>query len=114
MRRAILWISTVGVAFLLALAVPVSQLRTISILRECCCPDPDDCHCPDHQPDAGDHAAMRMCHSTQHVAVSPELPVFDPPEVAATPVTTVVAVVIAPGLASPHAAPAPTRLDAPS
>ncbi len=113
-RRAVLWISTVGVAIFVALAVPVSQLRVISIIRECCCPDPDDCHCPDHKPDPAGNATMHACHSTQHAVMSPQAPVFDPPVVAVAPVTTVVAVVIAPALTSPHTAPPPTRPDAPS
>lgn len=113
-RRAVLWISTVGVAFLVALAVPVSQLRTLTIIRECCCPDPNDCHCPDHKADPGGHTTMRACHNTERAVIAPELPVFGPPEVAVRPVTPVIAVVITPALTSPHAAPPPTRPDAPS
>ncbi|HEY0191881.1 MAG TPA: hypothetical protein VGC42_12255 [Kofleriaceae bacterium] len=114
LRRAVLWISTIGVAFLVALAVPVSQLRVISIIRECCCPDPDDCHCPDHKADPAGQSTMRACHSTERAVMAPQLPVFDPPEVALAPVTTVVAVVLAPALPDPHVAPPPTRPDAPS
>lgn len=47
-RRAAVWLSTVGVALIVALAMPVSQLRTMSVVKACCCPDPSNCHCPDH------------------------------------------------------------------
>lgn len=113
-RRAVLWISTVGVAFLVALAVPVSQLRTITVIRQCCCPDPSNCHCPDHKADPSGAASMRACHNTERAVISPQAPVFDPPAVAVAPVTLAVAVVIAPSLPAPHAAPPPTRPAAPS
>jgi hypothetical protein len=113
LRRLAATASTLLVAIVVALAVPVSQLRTFSIETTCCCPDPAHCHCPDHQPDHGP-SSMRMCHKTSHEVVSPDAPALAVPELAmaveaprvtARPVWTI---------AEPHAPPAPARPDAPS
>lgn len=113
-RRAVARISTVVVAILVALAVPVSQLRTVSIVKTCCCPDPSNCHCPDHKADSPQQSSMRACHNSEHAIVAPELPVFPAPVIAIAQAPAVVVAVVAPMLAAPHAAPPPTRPDAPS
>ena len=97
-----------------ALAVPVSQLRTIDVVTTCCCPDPSRCHCPDHKADHSGQPAMRACHRSQHELVSPQAPNFVAPELvlAAPPALPAAPIVIA--LADPHAAPPPQRPDAPS
>jgi hypothetical protein len=113
LRRFASLASTVVVAIVVALAVPISQLRTVSIVSACCCPDPSNCHCPDHKGDHSTQPSIRDCHKTQQSTVTPQLPVFEPPTL----------VVIAPARAvetiafawhAPHDAPAPARPDAPS
>jgi hypothetical protein len=117
-RRAAAWISTVMVAIVVALAVPVSQLRTVSIIKTCCCPDPADCHCPhdrpDHNADPSSQPSIRACHNTERMIVAPELPVFRAPVVAVAAVPAVAVVAVAHVIPAPHPAPPPTRPDAPS
>jgi hypothetical protein len=113
-RRAALAVATYVAAIVVALAVPVSELRTISITTTCCCPDPTRCHCPDHKPDHSKQPSIRACHRTQHEAVAPQLPSFSPPEVAlAIAPPRIVHVAIAAPLA-PHAAPSPEEPYGPS
>lgn len=114
LRRVATAASTAVVALVVALAVPVSQLRTISVVITCCCPDPATCHCPDHKPDRGHQPSIRACHRTSHEAVAPEAPAFTAPQLAlvAAPVRIAPAVFAMPS--TPHAAPSPARPDAPS
>jgi hypothetical protein len=113
-RRAAAWISTIVVAVIVALAVPVSQLRTIAIIKTCCCPDPTHCHCPDHKADAPAQPSMRACHNTERVVVAPELPAFRAPPVAVAVVPVIALVALDHSIPAPHPAPPPTRPDAPS
>jgi hypothetical protein len=114
-RRIAAAASTVVVAIVVALAVPVSQLRTFAVQTSCCCPDPSHCHCPDHQPgQPGGHGSMRACHKTSHEIVSPDAPAVAMPDVAIAAVSTRVAPRVAWVIAAPHAPPAPARPDAPS
>ena len=113
-RRAAVWLSTVGVALIVALAMPVSQLRTISVVKACCCPDPSRCHCPDHEGDTSTQPSMRACHSTEHVFVAPAFPAFHAPAIAVAAAPAVAAVPVIHALPAPHPAPPPTRPDAPS
>jgi hypothetical protein len=76
MRRAWTAAATFVVALVVALAVPVAQLRTDRVVIDCCCPDPSNCHCPDHNPDHSSQPAMRDCHRTRHQLVSPQAPAF--------------------------------------
>jgi len=113
-RRVAARISTVVVAIVVALAVPASQLRTVTVVKSCCCPDPSNCHCPDHKADPMPQPSMRACHSTQHAAVSPQLPAFHAPSaaIAAAPPAAVIA--LAAPIPAPHPAPPPPRPAAPS
>ncbi|MEO6776372.1 MAG: hypothetical protein ABI467_25745 [Kofleriaceae bacterium] len=106
--------ATVLVAIVVALAVPVSQLRTVTTISErCCCPDPAQCHCP-RPSDPAQSPQLKHCHNVSHDVVAPQLPVFSPPAFAAAPVTTrIVAIAVTP-IPAPHAAPASRRPDAPS
>jgi hypothetical protein len=113
-RRIAARISTFMVAIIVALAVPVSQLRTVTIVKTCCCPDPSDCHCPDHKTDSSQQPSIRACHNTERAIVAPELPAFRAPVIAVAPVAPVAAVALAPAIPAPHPAPPPTRPDAPS
>lgn len=102
------------IALAVALTVPTSQLRTVSVVVTCCCPDPAKCHCPDHKPDHNGVPAMRACHKSSHESISPQLPSFSPPQVAvALPAPRVApAVIHAPEL--PPEAPAPDEPYGPS
>lgn len=113
-RRVAAWISTAVVAIVVALAVPVSQLRTILVVKTCCCPDPDHCHCPIHKADSSSQPTMRDCHNTERTLVAPELPVFAPPVVALAGAPVRILRAIAPAIPAPHPSPAPIRPDAPS
>lgn len=107
-------LSTAMVALVLALAVPASQLRTISVTHSCCCPDPAKCHCPDHDGRGPGQPVMRACHQTTHVSIAPVLPAFTAPAmvILSAPVTETVAAFRP--LLAPPAAPTPNRPDAPS
>jgi hypothetical protein len=107
-------ISTIVVAIAVALAVPVSQLRTITVFKTCCCPDPANCHCPDHQNDSPSQPSIRACHNTERAIMAPQLPAFTAPigAVAAAPVVAITAAESP--IPDPHAAPPPIRPDAPS
>jgi hypothetical protein len=114
LRRIASAASTIAIAIIVALAVPVSQLRTITVVKSCCCPDPAKCHCPDHKPDHGGQPAMRACHNTQQIIVAPELPTFTPPVLAVAAAPQLVAIALAMPLRSPHAPPSLARPDGPS
>ena len=107
-------IATCVAAIVVALAVPVSQLRTIDVVTSCCCPDPTNCHCPHSQTDPSKPTSLGACHRTQHEIVSPEAPAFVPTEVVAIapPVRAPLPVIAA--LPEPHAAPPLARPAAPS
>lgn len=114
LRRSALAAATVLVAVFVALAVPVSQLRTFALQKMCCCPDPDDCHCPPASHDDGRHDTMKRCHNTIADVIAGATPTVLPPELAPVLVPARVTAVIATPLARPHAPPAPARPDAPS
>ena len=114
LRRYATAAATILVAIVCAFTVPVAQLRTISRVTTCCCPDPSHCHCPDHKQAPGDEPTMRACHRQSHDFVAPVLPAFVAPAVADVPAPDrAIALVPAP-LRTPHAAPIPRRPDAPS
>jgi len=113
-RRAATAFATAIVAIVVAFAVPVSQLRTVSTEHHCCCPDPDHCHCPVQKPCHGGESSMRTCHDWSTKTVAPQLPGFTAPaivEIAAASATFVLPTLLP---SVPHAAPAPARPDAPS
>ena len=113
-RRCANAVATLVVALAVALAVPVSQLTTVSVVKTCCCPDPANCHCPDHQPDHGKQASLGACHQQQQLTMAPQLPSFTAPTIAiAQPVAHLVAPPVL-ALTEPHAPPAPKRPAAPS
>jgi hypothetical protein len=107
-------VATFVAAIVCALAVPISQLRTISIIVTCCCPDPAKCHCPDHRGDASAKPTMRACHKQRHESVAPQAPSFAAPELAlaVAPPRAAVAVLAAPD--EPHAPPILDELYGPS
>lgn len=59
------------IAVIVMFALPISQLRTVSITVECCCPDPAKCHCPDHEPDHGAQPTIKACHKSSQSFEAP-------------------------------------------
>lgn len=102
------------VAIAVALSVPISQLRTVSVIKACCCPDPTNCHCPDHEKDSPSQPSMRSCHNTEDTVIAPQLPAFTAPVVAVAAVPVMVVAATDPARSDPHPAPPPNRPDAPS
>lgn len=102
------------VAVVLALAVPVSQLRTYRVVETCCCPNPAHCHCPPDKPDHSGMPVIRTCHKSSQVLASPHAPSFTPTEVAlAAPASRAATTQIA-APAAPKPAPAPDEPYGPS
>jgi hypothetical protein len=95
------------VAIVVALAVPVSQLRTRYIATTCCCPDPSRCHCPDHKADQSKTPAIRACHKESHEIVSPQPPPIATPIIALAIEPARAITIPFPTLSNPHRAPAP-------
>jgi hypothetical protein len=101
-------------AIAVALGVPVSQLRTPDEYITCCCPDPANCHCPDHKPDPSGQPKLRACHKVQHELASSDAPSFTPFEVAiATPAPDAAPANFA-SPSAPHAPPGPDESYGPS
>lgn len=111
-RRAATWISTAVVAIVVALALPVSQLRLVTVIASCCCPDPDRCHCPDHGPD-GEDTSIQQCHRSADTLESAAAPaVALAPRVELVPVRA--ATVVHHVVPQPHASPVGERPRGPS
>ena len=102
------------VTLLLALTMPVSQLRTVTIDVSCCCPDPESCHCPDGSDGNGDQPHLETCHKYTQVHVAPVLPAFTAPVAGALPAAPARATAVNHVLGAPHAPPPPPRPAAPS
>ena len=113
-RRAATAVTTLIVAFVVALAVPVSQLRLVTTIAECCCPDPSNCHCPHQQADHSTRPSVRPCHRTSHDVVSPQAPAFTAPAVVVADELRPTLRVATELATTPRAAPEPARPDAPS
>lgn len=112
--RAPSWISILVVAIAVALAVPVAQLRLVSVLHACCCPDPDDCRCPDHRRESSPEPTVLACHGTEQAVMAPQLPAFHAPVASAAVAPAQVVAQAQRALPLPHEAPPPQRPDAPS
>jgi hypothetical protein len=103
------------VAIVVALAVPVSQLRTVTTISErCCCPDPTHCHCPPQSPDPTGEPQLKNCHKVSHDVLAPQLPAFASPAIADVRPPAVIVAIAVTSIPAPHAAPASRRPDAPS
>jgi hypothetical protein len=114
LRRIATAASTIVVAIVLAVFVPVAQLQTVAEAPPCCCPNPKKCTCPDHHAGDSGQPSMRACKQTPDAVVQAQLSVFVAPAipVAIAPVILVSEAHVA--LADPHPAPEPRRPDAPS
>lgn len=82
MRSAL---STLVVAIAMIFALPFSQLRWVSFVEQCCCPEPEHCGCPDHAPDSS-QPSMSQCHKTVDTIESASAPSFAPALAIAEPV----------------------------
>ncbi len=113
--RRIASVAVTVVAIVVALAMPVSQLRTVeTVSAKCCCPEPAHCHCPPQSPDPTKAPQLQSCHRVSHDVVASQLPVFSAPELAiAQPELIAIAQPVLEPVA-PHPAPALHRPDAPS
>jgi hypothetical protein len=106
-------VARIAVAFALVVVLPVSQLRLVSMIVECCCPDPDHCQCPDHKSGDSPHATLEPCHRTVTTIESASAPSFAPVAVVElVPARALVATHHA--HATPHEPPTPERPSAPS
>jgi hypothetical protein len=102
------------VCVIVMLAVPISQLQLVSQRIECCCPDPNNCHCPDHGKQGPEQDTIKSCHKSSTTLASAEAPVAsEPVEVLlaapALHVTTAHFIVT-----QPHVPPSPERPRGPS
>jgi hypothetical protein len=105
--------TTILVAVVLAVCVPFAQLQTASAGPDCCCPDPDKCKCPDHQP-APDVPSMRACHKDLPDVLPTQLAAFVPPTIPSALEPARVVALVPQALERPHPPPAARRPDAPS
>jgi hypothetical protein len=105
---------TMIVAVIAMIAVPVSQLRMISVQTQCCCPDGVKCHCSDHKDVPAGQASMKECHKNTDIFVGPSSPdCAKPVAIAAAPASERIETLEFP-LTSPHEPPNPARPPGPS
>jgi hypothetical protein len=107
-------LARLAMVFALIAALPVSQLRLITVIIECCCPDPDHCNCPDHPTSNGSHSTMLPCHKSVDTLESASAPSFTPDLVVVELVPARALVAIHHTHATPHEPPSPERPSAPS
>jgi hypothetical protein len=105
---------TMLAAVIVMITVPVSQLRTIAVRTECCCPDPTRCHCPDHETGPAGQTSIKACHKSNDIVVGSAAS-----EVVAAPTVMVDAPALRVATAeyalhSLHAPPSPARPPGPS
>lgn len=114
LRRIATAASTIVVAIVLAVFVPVAQLQLVAEAPPCCCPNPKACKCPDHHNGESGQSSMRACKQVPDAVLQAQLPVFVEPavEIDLAPARIVAEPQVA--LADPHPAPTPPRPDAPS
>ncbi len=102
------------IGVIVVLAVPVSQLRLVSVRVECCCPDQSRCHCPDHGTQGPEAPTINVCHKTSETIASAEAPAFAAPDLVAIHAPPMRIAVVEYVVSQPHAAPSPERLPGPS
>jgi hypothetical protein len=102
------------VAVIAMIAVPVSQLRTISVQTECCCPDPSTCHCADHESGPIGQVSIKECHKSSDVFVGPSSPDCATPVAASAAPSSERITTLEFPLTSPHEPPSPARPPGPS
>ena len=114
MRALLTAATTIVVALVVALAVPVAQLRMITVQTSCCCPDQSKCHCPHEKTEHGKVPSIRACHRSQNEIVSADLPAFTPPTLASLDVIAPLGAAPNAPLFAPHATPDATPPYGPS
>ncbi len=102
------------VAVIVMFALPLSQLRTISIRVECCCPDPSKCHCPDHEPNTSQQPSIKACHKSSQAFEAPTTPAFLPAAIEAPSVPARAVAQAHYSLTHPHEPPSLDRPRGPS
>lgn len=113
LRRIATAASTIVVAIVLALFVPVAQLQTVAEAPTCCCPNPKTCKCHEHK--SGESGpTMRACKQSPDAVAPTTLSAFVPPAVAVAIAAAIIVSDAHIALADPHPEPAPRRPDAPS
>lgn len=105
---------SIALVALVAFALPVSQLPTLSVAHRCCCPDPDHCKCPGDHPPAGKLPIASACHHTVSYAAAPTLPSFSSPPARALAAPAARIAQVAHRLPAPIDEWTPRRPDAPS
>jgi hypothetical protein len=105
---------SITVAVIVMFALPVSQLRTVSIRIECCCPDPAKCHCPDHEKGTSQQPSIQECHKSTQAFDAPTVPAFMPVAIEVTSAPARVVAAVDHTLADPHAPPSLDRPSGPS
>ncbi len=111
MKSALYWLT---IAVIVMFALPISQLRTVSITVECCCPDPTKCHCPDHEGDPGKQPTIKACHKSSQTFEAPSAPPLIEIAVEAVSAEPRVIATIDHALAHPHQPPSPEAPRGPS
>ncbi len=102
------------VGVIVMLAIPVSQLRLVSVRVECCCPDPDQCKCPDHSKGLVGKTKIEACHKTRDAITSPATEMFSVPDIAVIDVPDVHVATVEFIASNPHEPPSPERPRGPS
>lgn len=105
---------TLIVGVIVMLAVPVSQLRTVSVRVECCCPDPDQCKCPDHDNHGPVQTTIKACHKKSDAVASASPSGFALPNIAVVDAPVDAVAVVQIPLTNPHDPPSPDRPRGPS
>lgn len=107
-------LAKIVVAFAVIVVLPVSQLRLVTVITECCCPDPDHCQCPDHKPGDSPHGTLEPCHRTVNTIESAGIPNFAPVVTVTELVPPRALVAVHHSHATPHDPPILERPSAPS
>jgi hypothetical protein len=102
------------VAVIVMIALPVSQLRTVSVYVECCCPDPTRCHCPESGKPVPGQSTMNDCHKSSQVIASSAASELQGPAPLAVPSPARRTLAIEFPVRLPHEPPNPARPSAPS
>jgi hypothetical protein len=107
-------LTTLVVAIAVVLALPVSQLRVVTVQHQCCCPHPESCACPHAPAPVGDNTSASACHHRTTLVVAPTLAGFAMPAPTVLAADEVRIAVVEHALTRPIAAADPRRPDAPS
>jgi hypothetical protein len=102
------------VAVIVMIVLPVSQLRTVSVRVECCCPDPARCHCPAPGKPVPGQPTLNDCHKSSQIIAISAASELQPPSALPVPTPPRRALAVVFPLRLPHEPPSPARPPAPS